>query len=122
MDLGKLITTGLNVYGQVQQAKYTNRGATPVRAGTSPADWPWKGDMPGGGLPGYDVIEEPGECTDPRQMVYKYSPAKGGFVWQKKRRRRRKRLATMSDIRDLAALEGVLGKGKLLATWIATHS
>lgn len=38
-----------------------------------------------------------------------------------KRRRRRKRLATASDIRDLASLEGVLGKGTLMKTWIATH-
>ena len=39
-----------------------------------------------------------------------------------KRRRRRRRLATQSDIRDLAALKAVLGDGQNLKTWIATHS
>ena len=38
-----------------------------------------------------------------------------------KRRRRRKRLATLSDIRDLAALQNILGKGEAFKTWIATH-
>ncbi len=38
-----------------------------------------------------------------------------------KKRRRRKRLATQSDIRDLAALKQVLGGGQDLKTWIATH-
>ena len=37
-------------------------------------------------------------------------------------RRRRKRLATLSDIKDLAALKSVLGGGKAFETWIATHS
>lgn len=39
-----------------------------------------------------------------------------------KRRRRRKRLATVSDIRDLAALKNILGNGEAFKTWIATHS
>jgi hypothetical protein len=36
-------------------------------------------------------------------------------------KRRRRRLATHSDIKDLAALSAVLGKGKLLETWVATR-
>ena len=36
-------------------------------------------------------------------------------------KRRRRRLATLSDIKDLAALSAVLGKGKLLETWVATR-
>lgn len=40
---------------------------------------------------------------------------------RKKKRRRRRRLATLSDIRDLAALTAVLGKGQARTTWIATH-
>lgn len=45
-------------------------------------------------------------------------------IGRKKRcpRRRRKRLATLSDIKDLAALKSVLGGGKAFETWIATHS
>ena len=38
-----------------------------------------------------------------------------------KGRRRRKRLATHSDIKDLAALKAVLGSGKAFDTWIATR-
>lgn len=41
---------------------------------------------------------------------------------KKKCRRRRKRLATVSDIKDLAALKAVLGNGEAFKTWIATHS
>ena len=36
-------------------------------------------------------------------------------------KRRRRRLASHSDIKDLAALSAVLGKGKLLETWVATR-
>ena len=43
------------------------------------------------------------------------------FVEKPKRRRRRRRLATTTDIRDLAALQGVIGKGEAFKTWIATH-
>lgn len=44
------------------------------------------------------------------------------FSSTKKKRRRRKRLATVSDIRDLAALKSILGNGDAFKTWIATHS
>ena len=36
-------------------------------------------------------------------------------------RRKRRRLATHSDIKDLAALKAVLGSGKAFDTWIATR-
>ena len=42
-------------------------------------------------------------------------------VVRKPKRRRRRRLATLSDIRDLAALKSVLGNGEAFKTWIATH-
>lgn len=38
-----------------------------------------------------------------------------------KRRHRRKRLATASDLKDLAALKAILGGGKSLDTWLATR-
>lgn len=41
--------------------------------------------------------------------------------WVKKSRRRRKRLATQSDLKDLAALKGILGSGEAFKVWIATH-
>lgn len=39
-----------------------------------------------------------------------------------KRRRRRRRLATKSDLGDLAALKAILGNGEAFKAWIATHS
>lgn len=45
-----------------------------------------------------------------------------GINRRMKRRRRRRRLATVGDIKDLAALKSVLGNGEAFKTWIATHS
>lgn len=39
----------------------------------------------------------------------------------RKSRRRRRRLATASDLKDLAALKAILGGGKSLDTWLATR-
>ena len=44
-----------------------------------------------------------------------------GAASKVKCRRRRRRLATHSDIKDLAALKAVLGSGKAFDTWIATR-
>jgi len=38
-----------------------------------------------------------------------------------KSRKRKRRLASVSDIKDIAALKQVLGGGKALDTWIATR-
>lgn len=45
----------------------------------------------------------------------------GSVASKTKCRRRRRRLATHSDIKDLAALKAVLGSGKAFDTWIATR-
>jgi len=62
-----------------------------------------------------------GSCEpDPRNnYVLKYTC--GQWKWVKKQKRRRKRLASSSDIGDLAKLKGILGMGKSMETWIATH-
>ena len=44
-----------------------------------------------------------------------------GVCSKVKSRRRRRRLATHSDIKDLAALKAILGSGKAFDTWIATR-
>jgi len=44
-----------------------------------------------------------------------------GVASKVKCKRRRRRLATHSDIKDLAALKAVLGSGKAFDTWIATR-
>lgn len=54
-----------------------------------------------------------------------YEDGSGNLVAmpQKKRcRRRRRRLATKSDLGDLAALKAILGNGEAFKAWIATHS
>ena len=51
-----------------------------------------------------------------------YKKVCGEYRWVYPKRRRRKKLATKSDITALAQLKGVLGMGKAMETWIATHS
>jgi len=74
----------------------------------------------GGGLPGVDCIPEP----DPQQCgpkpVWKYSC--GGYRWVYPKRRRRRQLLTNSDAAGLAKLKGLVGVGKTMDAWIATHS
>lgn len=56
---------------------------------------------------------------------YFTDPATGTVVPVKKKkpcRRRRRRLATKSDLGDLAALKAILGNGEAFKAWIATHS
>ncbi len=74
------------------------------------------------GVPFFDVIPEAqaGACGT-QGMVWNPSANCGQGKWQRKSRRRRKRLATQGDLKDLAALKGVLGGGKAFETWIATH-
>jgi len=43
-------------------------------------------------------------------------------IREQKTRKRRRRLASVSDIKDLASLKQVLGGGKAFDTWIATRS
>ncbi len=77
-------------------------------------------DQPGGGIPGYDVIREPnGACGPCASPVYK--KVCGGYKWVYPKRKRRKQLLTRSDARGLAALKGILGNGKSMEVWIATH-
>jgi hypothetical protein len=85
-------------------------------AAESVYDW-FSGDSPqgvpnGGGMPG---------CTKPSDIVYKWSEKDQKYVARKKYKRRRNRLATKSDIKDLASLKGIVGQGKVMETWIATH-
>lgn len=64
------------------------------------------------------TVPAPASCS-PQQMVYKL--VNGQWRWVKKPRRRRRRLLTKSDAADLAALKGIVGQGKIMETWIATH-
>lgn len=77
-------------------------------------------DEPGGGIPGFDIIKEPTMQNCGPKPVYKYSC--GGYRWVYPKRRRRKQLLTNSDAAGLAKLKGLVGVGKTMDTWIATHS
>lgn len=61
------------------------------------------------------------DCVKPSDVVYMWDEKLGTYVPKKKRKRRRKQLITQSDIKGLAALKGVVGTGKIMETWIATH-
>lgn len=96
MDLGDLLGKGLDLYSQYQQIKYAQPTATPVQQPTiQTADFDW-GVEPD--IPFIDVVKK------------------------KRCRRRRRRLATKSDLGDLAALKAILGNGEAFKAWIATHS
>ena len=109
LDLGSLLTTGINAYRDI---RVSNVAAQPVydMQGLNPFS-----EVP---LNQYDMAAPgqagPGTCLAPG---YKYDKC-GNIV--KTRRRRRRRLATGSDIKDLAALSSVTTPAEK-KTWIATH-
>lgn len=84
------------------------------------------GDMLSGPTPLMSGMENFGGamqgCNNPADVVFRWSPAVQDYVPQKRRKRRRKQLVTQSDIKGLAALKGVVGTGKIMETWIATHA
>lgn len=113
MDLGDILGTAVGIYKDYQVAK------------TIPqyADYKYGGpavQQPALNVPFVDVIPEQQAGT--KGMVWNPRANCGQGGWVKSRRRRRRRLATVSDIKDLAALKSVLGQGKAFETWIATHS
>lgn len=70
--------------------------------------------------PAYSVFDAGSDIID-----YFTDPTTGTVVPvqpKKKCRRRRRRLATKSDLGDLAALKAILGNGEAFKAWIATHS
>lgn len=59
--------------------------------------------------------------TEIREVVIDKATGQVICIRPKKTRHRRKRLATQSDITDLAALKNILGNGKAFDSWIATR-
>jgi len=107
LDLGGIIT-GL---GTAYFAKKYAQAPTP--ASSFLPDW---GDLMGGSTPALPVVDT---SQIPPGMTSAGCPP--GYM-KRKTRKRRKRLATPSDLKDLAALKGVLGGGEAFKVWIATHS
>ena len=118
LDLGNLLGT---LGTQYIQARYGGPRQPQVMAPTIRAQGPQAGvaaqpvdtlfEM---GQEGYDYFFGNGQA--PKNVTI--DPVTGKLC--KKQRRRRKRLATTSDIKDLAALKSVLSPADL-KTWIATH-
>jgi len=120
LDLGNLIG---NLGSAYLGAKYGGGPSLqPVSlpgAAVGYSDFP-RDVTPALGLPFADIVRDaPG---DGRGYLWDPNANCGQGKWIKKRRRRHRNLATRGDIRDLSALKGVIGQGKLLEAWIATHS
>lgn len=145
MDLGNLVkdlaTTYISTrYGQPQQPRpiMTTPVSLPAVIGGGLSRLPSLGGITGGIFGGAigDMLSGPTPlmsgmenfggamqgCNNPADVVFRWSPAVQDYVPQKRRKRRRKQLVTQSDIKGLAALKGVVGTGKIMETWIATHA
>lgn len=62
-----------------------------------------------------------GPITQKQVVTYDCTTGQILKVSKYKRRRRRRRLATASDIADLEALKGILGKGQALSSYLAVY-
>lgn len=138
--------TYYQIRGMRQPARYYP-GQYPVMT-TQPVDYPvpytggqmsrmrrlTPGDIVGGAIGGgisgaYDYFfgdednmqYDPNMACKPSDIVYQWDECAQTYVPKKKRKRRRKQLVTKGDIKGLAALKGVVGTGKIMETWIATH-
>lgn len=135
MDLGNILQTAVNVYGQFAEARAIMRGAGGQQM---LVDDEFGVDI-SRGVARQQMALLP---AIPAQILRSNIPTIANFLLGlglgisadqatelagfiksscKGKRRRRKRLATMSDIKDLAALKSVLGSGKAFDTWIATR-
>lgn len=107
-----------NVWAGAQQPDITY-----VNAGGGPT-----GYTPGEGF-AMDTIEKAGEMggaiMGPPPAACGGSPVYkkvcGAYRWVYPKRRRRKQLLTKSDAAGLAQLKGIVGVGKTMSSWIATH-
>ena len=141
MDLGNIlkdlattyITTryGQRPYMQAQNAGFNQRGYI-LASDVYGTDLPSVGMGQRVGLPAV-VGALPGMASTAGKIALNIAAALGvseiteeiliaaNAASKTKCRRKRRRLATHSDIKDLAALKAVLGTGKAFDTWIATR-
>lgn len=140
VDLGAImggLSQAVDIYGQVQDIR---RGAVGVRQPTVVQPQFVSSPMPTVGMgamqPAFAPLMLPGAAAGVGSVGGKIATAIAGLglglaadevaviagaASRVKCRRRRRRLATHSDIKDLAALKAVLGSGKAFDTWIATR-
>lgn len=124
-DLSDFFSAGLQIATAYAGAPRVN-DVQPFFVSGGPQGYPPGGgfnladmNQPGGGIPGYDVIPEPSARACGGSPVYK--KVCGGYRWVYPKRRRRKQLLTKSDAAGLAQLKGIVGVGKTMSSWIATH-
>lgn len=118
--IGEIYTTvDQNVFGGALPGGYI-AGQAPPAGFINPATVMTQGTGAGvvQGAPPPAVAQA--ACGNGPSPVYK--KVCGVYKWVYPKRRRRRSLATKGDIRDIGALKSVLGGGKALDTWIATHS
>lgn len=140
VDLGAImggLSQAVDIYGQVQDIR---RGPVGVRQPTVVQPQFVSSAMPTVGMgamqPAFSPLMLPGAGAAVGSLGGKIATAVAGLglglaadevaviasaASRVKCRRRRRRLATHSDIKDLAALKAVLGSGKAFDTWIATR-
>ena len=140
VDLGAImggLTQAVDIYGQVQDIR---RGQVGIRQPTVVQPQFVSSSMPTVGMgqiqPAFTPLMLPGASAAVGSLGGKIATAVAGLglglaadevaviasaASRVKCRRRRRRLATHSDIKDLAALKAVLGSGKAFDTWIATR-
>ena len=118
MDLGSIVDDilgGIDLFTDFQGPNifdlFENQQPSPTPP-TAPTNTPTRPQQPTGGTGMSDCA--PKYVFDPTANC-------GQGKWIRKSRKRRRRLATNSDIADLAKLKAVLGQGKAFETWIATH-
>lgn len=78
----------------------------------------------GTGGPPYNIVSSGGGCApEPKKKRFITTVNCDGTITTRphKSRKRRRRLASVSDIKDLASLKTVLGGGKAFESWIATR-
>lgn len=79
------------------------------------------GPYPPAGIP--PVVPPGGSCNprDPCGPSPVWKKVAGQYKWVTPKRRRRRQLITQSDAAGLAKLKGIVGQGKTMEVWIATH-
>jgi len=133
--LGGIISQVGSIFGDAAADIYNNPFGIGgiVNAVTEAAGGGGQGDFltpPDEGQPGFagnggTVATNGNACTpgttEIREVVIDKATGAVICIREKKTRRRRRRLATQSDISDLAALKNILGGGKAFDSWIATR-
>jgi len=125
--LGDFATNALTAVLDYQVQRFTSPPPVQQVRYAAPAVMPQAYLQPVGALSeGYDAFKEylGGDSavgTTTSEVVIDNATGQCVGIKKKKRRRRRRRLATPSDIKDLAALQAVLGKGAALKEYLATH-